>query len=152
MAFANTDRAIILVYVERLDVGRFGTRTAGAGGFINISQNAREVLYLDTFTSGGLQVGCRDGELHIVKQGNTAKFFELVGHPTFSGKYALRRGQRILNITERAVFELDGGGLRLIEIAPGIDLGRYILSKWPSHHASRRRFRPWIPGRSATRR
>ena len=112
-----------------VNVSRFGNRTAGAGGFINISQNAREVYFLGTFTSGGLEVECVDGRLRIREEGKTAKFVNEVDHLTFSGAYANDRGQRILYITERAVFELENGGICLTEVAPGIDLDTDILAK-----------------------
>jgi propionate CoA-transferase len=96
-----------------LNVSKFGKRLAGAGGFINISQNAKTVCFVGTFLAGG-----------------EPKFVQQVEHRTFSGREALRRGQRVLYVTERCVFRLSpNGGLELTEIAPGMDLERDILAK-----------------------
>jgi propionate CoA-transferase len=113
-----------------LNVSKFGPKLAGAGGFINISQSAHAVVFVGTFTAGDLQVRIEDGRVHIDREGSLRKFVREVEHRTFSGERARKRGQRVLYVTERCVFRLaEAGGLELIEIAPGIDLERHILSQ-----------------------
>jgi propionate CoA-transferase len=111
-----------------LNVSKFGSRLAGAGGFINISQSARKVVFVGTFTAGVQEIAVEDGKLKIVRDGDVMKFVDEVEHRTFSGIEATKCGKTVLYITERCVFRLCAEGLELIEIAPGIDIERDILA------------------------
>ena len=121
-----------LAQVDRrgnLNVSKFGPKLAGAGGFINISQNAKEVIFVGTFGAGRQKVGAREGRLFIDEEAKHKKFVQDVEHLAFSGAYAGKRGQHVLYVTERCVFALRAEGLELIEVAPGIDIERDILAR-----------------------
>ena len=112
-----------------LNVSKFGPRLAGAGGFIDISQNAKKVVFVGTFTAGNLEVAVNAGKLHILQDGKAKKFVKEVEHRTFSGSQAAKWGKTVLYVTERCVFNLTTEGLELIEIAPGVDLQKDILEQ-----------------------
>jgi propionate CoA-transferase len=112
-----------------VNASKFGNNLAGAGGFINISQTAKIIIFCGTFTAGGLKIRIEDRGIEILQEGSHKKFVEEVEQITFSGDYAAKKGQKVKFITERAVIERVKEGMVVTEIAPGIDLERHILSQ-----------------------
>ncbi|NLY91880.1 MAG: acyl CoA:acetate/3-ketoacid CoA transferase, partial [Firmicutes bacterium] len=122
LGLAQTDKE------GNVNVSKFQGRVMGCGGFVNITQCSKKVVYCGTFTAKGLKVEARDGQLVILEEGKNKKFIDRVEQITFSGKYAQKTNQSVLYITERAVFTLEDGQMTLIEIAPGIDLEKDVLA------------------------
>lgn len=112
-----------------INVSRFGDRLAGCGGFINITQNTQDLYFLGTFTSGPQQLEIHNNQLSIIQNGPIRKFLSAVEQITFNGQFALEKQQNVMFITERAVFKLTHKGLKLLEIAPGVDLQKDILDQ-----------------------
>lgn len=124
LAFAEFDAAGIV------NVSKFGIANPGAGGFIDIAENAKELVFCGTFTTGGLEVKMENGRLVIVREGKVRKFVDTASHITYRVRDGVqRRGQRATIVTERAVFRVDADGLTLIELAPGIDLQTQVLAQ-----------------------
>ena len=111
-----------------LNVSKFGPKLAGSGGFIDISQSSKKVVFVGTFTADGLKVAVEQAQLRIQSEGKVRKFVHTVEQLTFSGRYAAQCRQPVLYITERCVFELTANGMMLTEVAPGIDVDRDILA------------------------
>ncbi|MDF3038415.1 MAG: coenzyme transferase family protein [Thermomicrobiales bacterium] len=123
LSFAQVDRD------GNVNVSRFGNRVIGVGGFMNISQNAKRVVFSGTFTAGGLAIAWPDGQAAIASEGKHRKFLDRLDQLTYNAKLGQERGQSVTFVTERAVFRARQEGLELAEIAPGIDIERDILAQ-----------------------
>jgi propionate CoA-transferase len=111
-----------------VNISRFGDKIVGVGGFINISQNARKMVFSGTFTAGGLKTAFENGQLRIVQEGRHRKFVGSIEQICYNATFAAEQGRTALFVTERALFRATTTGLELTEIAPGIDIERDILA------------------------
>lgn len=125
LSFAQVDRE------GNVNVGRFGSRIPGVGGFVNIAQGARRVVFVGTFNTGRLKLNLSDCGVRVVQEGSIPKFVDHVEQISFSGRAAAQIGKPVRYVTERAVFELATDGLHLVEVAPGIDVQRDVLDLLP---------------------
>ena len=112
-----------------VNVSRLGGLTVGPGGFIDIAQNAKKVVFCGTLAAKGVKLHTGDGQMRVLQQGAVKKLVKQVDQITYSGPQGLVRGQTVLYLTERASFRLTAGGIELFEIAPGIDLQRDVLDQ-----------------------
>ena len=110
-----------------VNISRFGSKIVGIGGFINISQNAKRVVFGGTFTSGGLEIRSGDGTLKVEREGKHRKFVSAIEQVCYNAEFAEREGRTAIFVTERAVFRAVDGTLELIEVAPGIDIDKDIF-------------------------
>lgn len=131
LGFGEIDRS------GHVNVSKLGGVTVGPGGFIDIAQNARKVVFCGTFDAKGARYAIGDGRLGIEKHGEVTKLVDRVEQITYSGDEALKRGQQVVYVTERAVFELSEQGLVLTDVAPGIDVERDVIA--------RMQFKPHVP-------
>jgi propionate CoA-transferase len=136
LSFAEVDPA------GNVNVSRFGDKIIGVGGFINISQNARCVVFGGTLTAGDLDIGWENGRTVIRREGRHRKFVPKLEQICYSAAIGRERGQTTLFVTERAVFRIGADGLELIEIAPGLDAERDVIAQMG--------FRPRVAARLAT--
>ena len=123
MGFGELDGA------GNVNATKMGPRCTGCGGFIDITQNAKKVVFCGTFTASGCEFSFENKKLTILREGKIKKMVSQVAQYSFNGKLAREKGQEVYIVTERAVFKLVPEGVMLTEIAPGIDLQSQILDK-----------------------
>ena len=143
LSFAEVDA------VGNVNVSKFGSRLPGCGGFIDISQNAKSVVFCGLFGKAG-DTRMENGRVHVVGRGRVAKFKKRVEHVTFSGARAAAIGKPVRYVTERAVFGLGPRGVELLELAPGATSSGTCSPRWSSGPPSRPISGRWIP-RSSSR-
>jgi propionate CoA-transferase len=112
-----------------VNVGTIGPRVIGVGGFVNLTQASRKVVFLTTFNAKGLKVSYQNSRLSIDAEGEIKKFVRILDQISFNGNIAFEEKREIFYVTERCVFQLSSEGLCLTEVAPGIDVKKDILEQ-----------------------
>jgi propionate CoA-transferase len=110
-----------------VNVSRIESAIIGTGGFIDIAQKARRLVFCGTLAARA-KVELDGGRLRVVSRG-LPKFVPRVKQVTFSGPRALADGHEVLYVTECAVFRLTAAGVELVEVAPGLSVEEDILSQ-----------------------
>jgi len=123
LGFAQVDK------FGNVNVSKFGSLIPGFGGFVNISQATRKILFCGLFTGGGSEVQIQDGKVNIIREGKHRKFIDEVGQICFNAREAKKKKQEAMYITERGVFSLNKKGLVLTEVAPGVEIEKHIQSQ-----------------------
>ena len=112
-----------------VNVSRLGPKVVGPGGFVDIAQNAKKIVFCGSFDAKGTECDVADGRLAVRRHGALGKLVPRVREITFSAEYAQGVGQEVLYLTERAVFALTPAGVELVELAPGLDLRADVLDR-----------------------
>lgn len=135
LGFAEVDSA------GNVNVSRFGTRIAGCGGLVDISQSTHTVVFCGTMTAGGLKEKIEDGKLVIVQEGKKVKFKKSVEQITFSAEFSKKHDQRVLFITERCVFQVTDVGSSCLRWLLVLTSGRTFFLIWNLLQSFLRMFR-----------
>lgn len=109
----------------------------GIGGFADFTTCARTVVFVAPLFRGSavrLKRVASSGRRVLTvapARGSACKFMPCVDEISFCGSEALKRGQRVLYVTDVAVFELQREGLQVQALMPGVDVARDIVAHCP---------------------
>jgi len=122
LGFAQIDK------LGNINVSKFGNNFVGCGGFIDIAQNTKKIIFCGCFNAKGLNVIIENRKLVISSEGKLKKFINNVEQITYNPKHSSNKNQIMKIITERCVFEYINNRLEITEIMDGVNLNTQILS------------------------